>query len=181
MDDIELIERARSGDHAAFGALVRRYSTDALRVATAIAGRDDDAEDAAQTAFVKAYGALGRFRAESPFRPWLMRIVANEAKNRRRSAGRRAALASRAARGPVLAAPSAEDTALRTYDSTRLLEAVAALDDRDRTVIAYRWFAQLSEAEMAEALQCAPGTVKSRLSRAMDRLRERMEEVGQHA
>jgi RNA polymerase sigma-70 factor (ECF subfamily) len=177
VEDAELVERARSGDQAAFGALVRRYSADALRLATVIACRDDDAEDAAQRAFVKAYGAMGRFRPGAPFRPWLLRIVANEAKNSRRAAGRRAALADRVGIALVPASPSAEEAALRGLDAERLLDALARLDDRDRCVIAYRWFAQMSESEMAAALDCAPGTVKSRLSRAMDRLRARLEEV----
>src|SRR5213595_4354475 len=76
--------------------LVRRYQDVAVRTAHLISP-DGDAEDAAQEAFVKAYAALGRFRSGSPFRPWLLRIVANEARNRRRSAGRRAHLALRAA------------------------------------------------------------------------------------
>ena len=69
----------------------------AFRVALVAAGDRGDAEEAAQDAFVKAYRALGRFREGSPFLPWLLRIVANEARNRRRSAGRRAGLALRAA------------------------------------------------------------------------------------
>ena len=87
----------------AYEELVRRYRDVAVRTATIVGGADD-AEDAAQEAFVKAYAALGRFRAGSPFRPWLLRIVANEARNRRRSAGRRASLAVRAAKRSVLAA-----------------------------------------------------------------------------
>src|SRR5439155_1764502 len=75
-----------------------------------IAGNDADAQEAAQDAFIKAYRALGRFRQGFPFRPWLLRIVANEARNRRRSAGRRQALALRAMAdaAPGDAAPSPE-------------------------------------------------------------------------
>ncbi len=94
-DETMLVERARGGDADAYGALVKRYSRDAVRVATAITGSVGDAEDAAQTAFVKAYLALDRFRAGAPVRPWLMRIVANEAKNSRRSSQRRERLAER--------------------------------------------------------------------------------------
>jgi len=92
VDDAELVDRAKGGDVGAYEELVRRHSAAAVRLAHAICGSAADAEDAAQEAFVKAYGALPRFRAEAPLRPWLFRIVANEAKNRRRSAGRRGRL-----------------------------------------------------------------------------------------
>ena len=76
---------------------MRTYQGIAFRTAYLLAGNAADAEEAAQDGFVKAYRALGRFRRGAPFRPWLLRIVANEARNRRRSAGRRERLALRAA------------------------------------------------------------------------------------
>jgi RNA polymerase sigma factor (sigma-70 family) len=82
---------------AAYEELVRMHQGIAFRTAYLIAGSSSDAEEAAHDAFVKAFGALGRFRRGEPFRPWLLTIVANEARNRRRSAGRRHALARRAA------------------------------------------------------------------------------------
>ena len=90
-DDAELAERARRGDVAAYERLVRRYQQLAVRTAYVITGQSADAQDAAQEAFVKAYYAMGRFRSGAPFRPWLLRIVANEAINRRRSSRRKAA------------------------------------------------------------------------------------------
>jgi len=173
-DEAMLVERARGGDAEAYGALVKRYSRDAVRVATAITGSVGDAEDAAQTAFVKAYLALDRFRAGAPVRPWLMRIVANEAKNARRSSQRRDRLAERSQERYCTIAPSAEDHAIAGVTTAELLRAVARLDDRDRAVIAFRFFAEMSEAETAIALDCATGTVKSRLSRAMSRLRTQL-------
>jgi RNA polymerase sigma-70 factor (ECF subfamily) len=170
-DETSLVERARGGDADAYGALVKRYSRDAVRVATAITGSVGDAEDAAQTAFVKAYLALDRFRAGAPVRPWLMRIVANEAKNSRRSSQRRERLAERSHERYCVIAPSAEEGAIAGVTTTELLRAVGRLDHRDRAVIAFRFFAEMSEAETALALDCAVGTVKSRLSRAMARLR----------
>lgn len=171
LDDGELVERARRGDVDAYTELVTRHRDLAVRVAYVIAG--DDAEDAAQEAFVKAYQGLGRFRAGAPFRPWLLRIVANEARNRRRGAGRRAALALRSSgRLPAGAAPSAEEAALDRHRRGVVLRAVLSLDERDRLVVAYRYLAGLSEAETAAALGCRPGTVKSRLSRALARLRD---------
>jgi RNA polymerase sigma-70 factor (ECF subfamily) len=177
--DSRLVERARQGNTSAFGLLVQRYQEVAYRVAYLIAGDAQDAEDIAQDAFVKAYAALSRFRTDAPFRPWLLQIVANEARNRRRSAGRRAHLALRAAedqRTPDSrdAAPSPESAALDHEQRASLLEAVNSLRDEDRQAIAYRYFLDLSEAEMAEALGCPRGTVKSRLSRALGRLREQL-------
>ncbi|MGZ5290979.1 MAG: RNA polymerase sigma factor [Actinomycetota bacterium] len=133
-----------------------------------------DAEDAAQEAFVKAYYAIGRFRSREPFRPWILRIVSNEARNRRRSAGRRERLALRLVerRGTGDAAPSPEAAASVHESRALLLEALETLPERDRLVIGYRYLLDLSEAETAAALGVRPGTVKSRLSRALAHLRE---------
>ncbi len=152
---------------------MRRHAQIAFRTAYLVAGSAADAEEAAQDAFVKAHGALGRFRPDAPFRPWLLQIVANEAKNRRRSAGRRTALALRAARESPSggAAPPPERALLAAEERAALLGALDSLDERDRLVIGYRYLLELSEAETAAALGCRPGTVKSRLSRALERLR----------
>jgi RNA polymerase sigma factor (sigma-70 family) len=154
---------------------VRRHQSLAHRVALVIAG-PAEAADAVQEAFVKGFGALARFREGSAFRPWILAIVANEARNRRRSAGRRDALALRLV-GPSgaaasTAAPSSEDEALAAMARRRLLAAVEALPERDRQVVTCRYLLELSEAETAAVLSWPPGTVKSRLSRALDRLRE---------
>ena len=179
LEDEELIERARQGEVMPYEELVRRYQDVAVRTAHLISP-DGDAEDAAQEAFVKAYAALGRFRSGSPFRPWLLRIVANEARNRRRSAGRRANLALRAAedRRPDDAAPSPESAVLANERRQVLLAALNALRDDDREVISARYFLELSESETAEALGIPRGTVKSRLSRALERLRTELGPVG---
>jgi RNA polymerase sigma factor (sigma-70 family) len=173
-DDVELAQRARAGDGRAFEELVRMYQGIAFRTAYVLTGSSADAEDAAQAAFVKAWAALPRFRAGMPFRPWLLRIVANEARNARRSAGRWAALRLRASAAdpPRDAAPSPEGAALGRERLEELLGAVNALDDRDREVLACRYFLELSEEETAEMLQVRRGTVKSRTARALGRLRE---------
>ncbi|MGH2498912.1 MAG: RNA polymerase sigma factor [Candidatus Limnocylindria bacterium] len=170
------MERAKGGDADAYGELVRRYQALAARTAYLITRTAADAEDAAQEAFVKAYYALGRFRAGAPFRPWLLRIVANEALNRRKAASRRATVGLQAAwdRPSADTALSPEEAALAGERRRGLLAAMDRLRDDDRLVIAYRYFLELSEAEMAEALHVARGTVKSRLSRAIGRLREVM-------
>jgi RNA polymerase sigma factor (sigma-70 family) len=171
VDDAELVASARAGDVGAYEELVRRYAAAAVRLAHAVCGSATEADDAVQEAFVKAFHSLHRFRADAPLRPWLMRIVANEAKNRRRSSGRRARLAVVAAGRRSDAPAGPEDAAISTAESRAVLAAVAALPERDREVISYRYFAGLSERETAEAIGCPPGTVKSRLARALERLR----------
>src|SRR2546430_802106 len=130
-------------------------------------------EDIVKEAFVKGYRALGGFRAGSPFRPWILRIVANEARNRRRAAGRRARLELRveAGRPSGDAAPSPEATVVEEDERRMLLEAVNRLREEDRLVIGCRFFLELSERETAETLGIRPGTVKSRTARSLVRLR----------
>jgi RNA polymerase sigma factor (sigma-70 family) len=170
----ELVERARHGDEDAYEELVRAHQGIAFRTAYVVAGNASDAEEAAQEGFVKAYRALGRFRPGSPFRPWLLRIVANEARNRRRSAGRRAALSLRAAAEESSgdAAPSPEGVLLAGEEREHLLAAINGLREEERLVIACRYFLELTEEETAAALGVRLGTVKSRTSRALEHLRE---------
>jgi RNA polymerase sigma-70 factor (ECF subfamily) len=202
-----LVREAKGGSVDAYRELVRAHEEVAFRVAILITGNAADADDAASEAMVKAFYALDRFRADDPFRPWLLRIVANEARNRRRSSGRRARLAERLAGGAGSgrpggraglpssgasgasgasgvsgalgasgasgeAAPSAEDTVIAALEHRALFDAVGALGERDREVVALRFFAELSEAETAAVLGCALGTAKSRLHRALARLRQ---------
>jgi RNA polymerase sigma-70 factor (ECF subfamily) len=168
-----LVERARRGDPDAFEALVVSYQSLAFRTAFVIAGDAADAEEAAQDAFVKAHRALRRFRSGEPFRPWLLTIVANEARNRRRTRGRRAALALRAAE-PEAPGEDPEAATLAHERRDRLLTAVEQLRDDDRDVLACRYLLELSEEETAAALGIARGTVKSRTSRALARLHEEL-------
>jgi RNA polymerase sigma-70 factor (ECF subfamily) len=171
------VDAARRGDPAAYEALVRAHQDIAFRTACLFAGSEADAEEAAQEAFVKAWRALPRFRAGAPFRPWLLAIVANEARNRRRAAGRQAGLVLRVAaeRTSGDAAPSPEAALLAGGERDVLLAALAALDERDRAVIACRYLLDLGERETAEVLRCRRGTVKSRLSRALARMRAELE------
>ena len=94
--DARLVERAVGGDDRAFADLVRRHQARALRLAFVICGSTQEAEDAVQDAFVKTYAALPRVLPHTAVLPWLMRIVANTARNRRRSAGRRERATARA-------------------------------------------------------------------------------------
>jgi RNA polymerase sigma-70 factor (ECF subfamily) len=156
---------------------VRSHQRIAFRTAYLLTGSAADAEDAAQDAFVKAWKALPRFRPGAPFKPWLLRIVANEAHNRRRSSGRTEALRLRArdAAPSGDAAPSPEGAAVSGERREQLLAAVERLDDRDREIVVCRYFLELSEEETAQVLDVRRGTVKSRTARALERLREEVE------
>jgi len=175
--DAALAERARAGDERAFEELVRAYQGIAFRAAYLLTGSASDAEDAAQAGFVKAWAALPRFRRGAEFRPWLLRIVVNEAHNRRRSTQRREALTLRAAAADVSggAVPSPETTVVDDERRRALLAAVNRLDARDRDVLACRYFLELTEQETAEVLGVRHGTVKSRTARALARLRGEVE------
>ncbi len=174
VDEGLLVERARDGDTEAFGALVARHMTVAARVAHLVAP-GADVDDTIQEAFVKAWRALPAFRVGAPFRPWLCRIVANEAKNRVRAARRRDALALRTSSASARDEPrSPEAIAVDRDEAEALVRAMNALRPHDRLIVAYRWLLELSEAEMADALDVPVGTVKSRLSRAMTKLRTQL-------
>jgi RNA polymerase sigma factor (sigma-70 family) len=176
LEDAELVRLAVRGEVPAYEALVERYRDLAFRTAYVITRSSADAEDAAQEAFVKAYYALDRFRADGEFRPWMLRIVANEARNRRRSARRRETLALRLAEDRPFGVPArAPEAAAVSAEAARaLLRAVDDLPEPDRLVVSCRYLLELSEAETAETLGLRPGTVKSRLSRALGKLRARL-------
>ena len=152
--EAELVERARGGDGAAFGALVRDHQEIAFRTAYLIARNAADAEDAAQAGLTKAFYALPRFRRGAPVRPWLLAIVANEARNRRRSTRRREALTLRAAHELPSgdAAPSPEGRAIAAEERAALLAALELLREEDRLVLSCRYLLDLSEEETASAL-----------------------------
>jgi RNA polymerase sigma factor (sigma-70 family) len=168
----ELALRAQRGDATAYEDLVRPHQEIAFRVAYIITRNAQDAEDATQDALVKAWRALARFRVDEPLRPWLLHIVANEARNRRRSAGRRERLLLRAAESSGEAAPSPEDAVLAREQRGELLRALDELPDAAREVLACRYLLDLGEDETAAVLDIAVGTVKSRASRALERLKE---------
>jgi len=175
-DEGELVRRAQAGDADAYGELVRVHRRSALRVATVVLGTAEGADDVVQQASERAWRAIGRFRPDRAFRPWLLRVVANTARNDRRSRGRRANLALRAtvrAAAEVVATP--EDLVVTEVERQRVVAALNRLRADDRLVIALRHFEQLSEREMVEVLGRPAGTVKSRLSRAVARLRVELE------
>jgi RNA polymerase sigma factor (sigma-70 family) len=174
--DAEAITQALEGDSDAFGVLVAHHQEAAFRAAYLVTRNADDAADVAQEAFVRAYAQLHRFRIDEPFRPWLLRIVTNLALNERRSQGRRLGLLERA--GRLLARepePPAEALVTTNEEARTVWEAINRLRSDDRLILYLRYFLDLSEQEMAHVIDKAPGTVKSRLSRASQRLRELIE------
>lgn len=156
---------------------MRIHQTLALRVAYLVVRDPNEAEDVTQEALVKAYLALPRFRKGSPLRPWLLRIVRNEALNRLRGTKRRNRLDVRVSLDPGSggAAPSPEAEIVTNEDRQRLLVAIEDLPDRYRAVVTHRYLLDLSEGETAAVLGIPVGTVKSRTSRAMKRLRDHLE------
>ena len=174
--EAQLVERAREGDVSAYEELVRRYQDVAFRLAYTITGSADEAQDAVQEGFLRAYHALPRFRPAAPLRPWLLTIIANAARSRRSAASRHPTLALSAAadRPSDDSAQSPEAAAIAAERQRELLAAVQTLPGDDQRVISYRYFLDLSEAEMAAAIGCPRGTVKSRLSRALGRLRQQL-------
>jgi RNA polymerase sigma factor (sigma-70 family) len=181
VEDLELLARALAGEDVAFGELLRRHQGAALRVAAVIAGSTDAAADIVQDAFVKAHGRLSTFRGDGSVRSWLLRVVANEAKNHVRSRGRRWRLEDRHFRLEVRSGESAELVAERRLEHERVAEALGRLERPDRAVLGCRFLAGLSEAESAAVLGVPVGTVKSRTSRALDRLTRELAATGEPA
>jgi RNA polymerase sigma factor (sigma-70 family) len=169
------VARAIAGDQAAYGELVARYTALAHRTAYLL-GAGADAGDVVQEAFVKAYRKLGTFREDADFKPWLLKIVANETKNLHRGRRRRNLMELKLA--TVTETVDHDDPGTLVDDSrAQLLKAVQSLPEHDRQVVTCRYLLELSEAETAQTLNLAKGTVKSRLSRALAKLRPMLEEV----
>ncbi len=121
--------------------------------------------------FLRAWKYLRRFDTTRPLRPWLLSITANLARNRRRSAGRYFAALLRAFRDEPISEPP-EDQSTRNLQARELWEAVQKLNVLDQQIVYLRYFLDLPVTETAQILQVAEGTVKSRLSRALEKLRD---------
>ena len=184
LDDEEFVTRAQAGDREAYEFLVARHTASAYRTAVLL-GAGSDAEDVIQEAFVKAYRKLSRYRGDSSFRSWLLAIVANETRNLHRSRDRRLGLVLRAARvspASEVAEDDAVGSVLAGERRAALVRALRLLPTRDREVIVCRYFLDLSEDETVTMLGWPRGTVKSRTSRALVKLRGLLatEEVSRH-
>jgi RNA polymerase sigma-70 factor (ECF subfamily) len=152
---------------------VGHHQEAAFRLAYLIVRDPADAEDVAQDAFVRAFLALDKFELGRPFQPWLMSITVNLARNRLRSLGRYLNNLRRLTQQepkPVQMHGYGEDLQAR-QQADLLWRAVQRLNRKGQEVVYLRYFLDMSEAEMAETLDIAPGTVKSRLHRALKQLR----------
>lgn len=166
--DSRLVEAARSGDVESYGRLVERYEAIAHRTAFML-GAGEETADVVQDAFVKAYLALDRFRAQEPFQPWLLAIVANETRNNWRwsSRHRTVPLALIGDDPPHASGRTPQQVAEDHETSQTLRDAVKALPRPQREVIVCRYLLDLSEQDTAQVLGVPRGTVKSRLSRGL--------------
>lgn len=149
---------------------MRVHQEPVFRLAYLLLGDPDEAEDIAQETFLRAYRALKGFDAKRPLRPWLLRIASNLAHNRHRSIGRyHNALTRFAQQNP----DEIKSTILEPEDGGQALwQAVRQMDRPFQEAIYLRYFLEMSESEMVEALGVPPGTVKSRLYRGLSKLRE---------
>jgi RNA polymerase sigma-70 factor (ECF subfamily) len=167
--ETQQIHLALQGNHTAWEALMRTHQEPVFRLAYLLLGDPDEAEDVTQETFVRAYRALKGFDAERPLQPWLLRIASNLAHNRHRSIGRYLAALTRFAREDP---DGIKQTTIKPEDDSQTLwQAVRQLAKPFQEVIYLRYFLDMSESEMVDALDVPAGTVKSRLHRALTRLR----------
>ncbi len=172
----DLLNQANEGDTAAFGELVRRHQATVFNVAYRLLGRQTDAEDAAQEAFLRAYQALDRFDPERPFAPWIKRITVNVCLNWLESAQVKpqllaSDLGSEEEEATSLdqwahPAPNPEQTLVALQRTKQVRQLILELPPRYRAVIELRHFQEMSYEEMAEALERPLSSVKSDLFRA---------------
>ena len=169
--------QALKGDHEAYATLVRPYEQLAYRVAAAITGRHADAQDAMQNGFVKAHRSLHHFRVGAAFRPWLLRIVVNEAHNVVRAERRHARLRARAAERHEADAADPEGTVISRDEVDTVLGALARLPEADRVALALRYFAELPDGEAAALVGASTQAYRVRLARGRKRLQRLLEEA----
>lgn len=167
--ELEWTEETREGDVSAWRSLVRSHQDAVFRLAYLMLGNRHDAEDVAQETFLRAYRSRAGFDAERVLRPWLLKICANLARNRRRSFARYLQAMQRHFAGQPDEAPVAAP--VEAAASGRLWQAVRRLRSDDQQILYLRFFLDLTLAESAVALGIAEGTVKSRTNRALERLR----------
>ena len=189
--DAEIVQRAREGDHEAFRILVERYQGRAYRLALRVVRDEEQARDAVQDAFIKAYGSLDRFQGRSGFYTWLYRIVMNQCLDRKRRdksdrelewdevTAARAVQAPAAGGGEGEGAGPAPDAAAERGELRQILaKAIAELPEEARRTIELREIDGLSYREIAEALGIPKGTVMSRLHYARRSLQESLRTAG---
>ncbi len=174
-----LVAKAKKGDGEAFGELVRFYEKFVYNTAYGFLFSADDAFDVAQDAFIKAWRSIEGFKGDSAFSTWLYRITVNTAKDAIAARARRRELSSTDDEGTVIDAPSPDTPETEYIKKERreeLYRAIDSLDPDAREIIVLRELDGLSYEEIAELLKIEMGTVKSRLSRARNKLSEKLVE-----
>ena len=190
--DARLVESCRRGDPAAFEELVRRYKDRVYNVVYRFLGNHEDAQDVTQEVFLKAYQSVGNFRGHAHIFTWLYSIAANLARNKLRDGKRkgrnrgRSLEAMQEAHGDSaeadslmrLATVATPETAARAAEAHQLLQqCLTELPEHYRLAFVMRTIDRLSYEEIAEALGCPAGTVKSRLNQARMLLHQRLREL----
>ncbi len=174
--DGELMRRVQSGDREAFTTLVERHKAPLVRFLTALSRDRDRAEEAAQDAFVRLFELSHRYQERGQFTPYLYRIAANLLRTEDRKLRRRAILLKAfGGNGNHEAAPSPQTVCLQDELSVRLAEALSALPLRYRSPLVLRDMEGWSYSDIARAMSCGEGTVKSRIHRGRERLRRLLE------
>ncbi len=180
--DQELVRRVQHGDKKAFDVLVRKYQQKIVKLISRYVRDQDEALDVAQETFIKAYRALAKFRGESAFYTWLYRIAINTAKNYLVAQSRRPPDTDIDAEDAV---QFEGDSKLRETDLPEQLvhrdeverviyEAIDALPEDLRTAITLRELEGLSYEEIAQAMECPIGTVRSRIFRAREAIETKL-------
>jgi RNA polymerase sigma-70 factor (ECF subfamily) len=175
-----LVSRARQGDEDAWTRLVRCHQEPVFRLAYLMLGNSQDAasqaEDVAQETFVRAYLKLDRFEDGRPLRPWLLAIAANLARNRQRSIGRHWAAMRRWWQAQGTEKAVTIPTLDERDDAQLLWQAIQQLSIVHQQTLYLRYFLDMSELEIAQVLEIAAGTVKSRHHRARQALQSTLKE-----
>ena len=177
-----LVERVQKGDKSAFDVLVKKYQHKIISLISRYVSDHAEAMDVAQEAFIKAYNALGRFRGDSAFYTWMYRIAINTAKNHLVAQGRRPPLsdvdASEAEQfgidSRLKETDSPEHELLREEIQQTIHDAIEALPDDLKTAITLRELEGMSYEDIAQAMDCPIGTVRSRIFRAREAIDERL-------
>jgi RNA polymerase sigma-70 factor (ECF subfamily) len=190
LDDAEAIRRVRAGDPEAFGVLVDRYGARIERLVRGFIRNEEDARDAVQDAFLKAFSRLDRFDGRSSFYTWLYRIAANTSMDHNKKVRRRPPALrldssrdedDRGAVDPPAPGPSPVQGASGREIRGRIDEALDALPDAYREVLVLREIEGLSYDDISRALRVSRGTVESRIFRARERLRTRLGRLAEEA
>lgn len=172
--DEELIRRARDGEDAALGALVRRHSDAVFRVALSITGDPDTAQDVSQDAFLKAFRALAGFRGDAAFRTWLLTIAANTARGALRRVGRRRETDLDAVAPVASNERSPADVTEVSVEAARARQALAGLPEKQRLSVQLRVDEGFSFREIGEVIGSTEGAARVNYFHGIRRLRELM-------